>query len=297
MVSFNSVDSSKLPGAPVASEKRGIELPYRPASFEEPGKGPPAEGVESGPSADILPSTAAYRPVFRAPEWTASQAVSFRPFRWTELEQNPPEEVRAPEQDPGASAAEGLAEGAPPKALLDQARDEAAEIVAGAVREADGIREQARREGLECGCAEGRRRAEEAAGSVETVVAELARYKTSLYHEARQQVVELALAVVSKILGPLGESDERAVVRVVERAVQLLSDREHLAIRVNPGDLRNIIEAKPRILQTFDGIERLTVVEDPSIKRGGCVLQTPTTEIDARIDTQLQEVIRSVRSA
>ena len=288
----------------VAKEKRDTETPrpYRPPSFEAPDERALAQGPACGAPKESPLSSERYRPVFRASVPPISQAASVRPFQWTELKQRPPEEIRKPAPDESADPLEDRAENPPPEeiaqALLHQARGEAEAIVARASREADGIREQARKEGFESGHAEGRKRAEQAAQSVETVAADLARYKSSLYQEARQQVVELALAVVNKILGPLGESDERAVVvRVVERALQFLSDREHLTIRVNPGDLKDIVEAKPRILEIFDGIERLTVVEDPSVKRGGCVLQTPTTEIDARLDTQLQEVVRSVRSA
>ncbi|MHB8766349.1 MAG: FliH/SctL family protein, partial [Deferrisomatales bacterium] len=129
------------------------------------------------------------------------------------------------------------------------------------------------------------------------LAAELAAHKPALYEEARTQVVELVLAVAGRVLGPLAESDQQAVVRVVERALRLLSDRENLTLRVNPADLRSLVEAKPTLLEAIDGIQKLTVVEDPSVKRGGCLVQTPSAEIDARLETQLGELARAVRGA
>jgi flagellar assembly protein FliH len=182
------------------------------------------------------------------------------------------------------------------RVAVEQARAEAERLLAEAEQEAVAIREQARLEGAKVGEAQGRKLLEEATERVESLSSELAEHKSSLYREARAQVVELVLALAQKVLGGLAESQAEAVLRVAERAIQLLSDRETLTIRVHPEEVKLLVEAKPKILETFDGIQKLTVVKDPSVKRGGCLVQTPTTEIDARLDTQLQEIVRSVRA-
>jgi flagellar assembly protein FliH len=192
---------------------------------------------------------------------------------------------------PGEPTPEDLAQ-----AVLEEARAEAERLLVEARARAEALAQEARRQGFEAGEAEGREHLARAAEGLEALASELAGYKSSLYRDARSQVMELVLALVDKILGPLAESEGAPVVRVVERALRLLSDRETLTIRIHPEDLHALLEAKPKILETFDGIKGLTVVEDPSVKRGGCLVETPTTEIDARLDTQLQEVARSMRA-
>lgn len=219
-----------------------------------------------------------------------------RPFRWAERE------FRDAAPDPGAVAASP--EGAVPtvspaeqaEQLLAEAKGQAQAILATARKQATTVRETARKEGLAEGRAAASKEAAAAAKRLQGLFEALAAYKPSLYTEAHQQVVELTLALVHKILGPLAAASSDAVVRVVERALQLLSDREQLTIRVHPDDLKTLIDAKPQLLGSVDGIQRLTVLEDPSVKPGGCLVQTPTTEIDARLDTQLQELARSLRS-
>lgn len=226
--------------------------------------------LESGPSAP-LPGEPGSAPV--------------RAYRWAELDEAAasPSAVQAP-ADPGQAA-------------LAEARREAQSLLEAAREEARRLGAQARREGLEAGRAEGRAALEKAAEGLRRAAVELAGYKQTLYREARDQVVELCLALVNRLLGPLAAGDEEAVIRVVERALQLLSDREQLTIRIHPQDLRSLVEAKPRILESFDGIHKLTVLEDPAVKPGGCLVQTPTAEIDARLETQLAELIRALRSA
>jgi flagellar assembly protein FliH len=229
-----------------------------------------------------------------------------RPFEWAEICAAPGEEFADPDglgpagpasddgavdAQPGEPTAEELAE-----AVLEEASAQAERLLDEARTRAEALAEEARRRGFEAGEAEGREHLARAAEGLEALASELAGYKPSLYRDARSHVLELVLALVNKILGPLAESEGAPVVRVVERALQLLTDRETLTIRVHPEDLHALLEAKPKILETFDGIKGLTVVEDPSVKRGGCLVETPTTEIDARLDTQLQEVARSMRA-
>jgi flagellar assembly protein FliH len=210
-----------------------------------------------------------------------------RPFRGPELQGD----------DVGASAGGPTGVADPVQAELARARREAERIREDARREARELRENASRSGLEEGRAEGRRELEAAVDSLVSLAEELAGYKERLFRDAREQVLDLCLALVDRLLGPLVEADEQAVLRVTERALQALSDRETLTIRVHPEDLRRVVDAKPRILATFDGIHRLTVMEDPAVKRGGCLVQTPSAEIDARLETQLAELARGVRGA
>lgn len=219
-----------------------------------------------------------------------------RPFRWAERE------FRDSEPESGASALplDGAAPTASPAEQAEQLRAEAAAQASAALdaarAEAVAIRKSARQEGLAEGRAAAAVDAALVAERLQGLLESLSAYKPSLYTEAHQQVVELTLALVHKILGPLAAATTDAVVQVVERALQLLSDREQLTIRVHPDDLKTLIDAKPQLLGSVDGIQRLTVLEDPSVKPGGCLVQTPTTEIDARLDTQLQELARSLRS-
>ncbi|GAB4255216.1 MAG: hypothetical protein Kow0092_00040 [Deferrisomatales bacterium] len=203
---------------------------------------------------------------------------------------------------PAAPGAGGKAPAGPPLEetrigdALERARRESQRIVAEARAEAEAIREQARREGIEAGTAEGRARTAEAADRVAVLAEELARFKPALYEEARSQVVELALAVVGKLLGPLAEGDRQAVVRVVERALQVVSDRESLTVRVHPDDLKSLLDAKPTLQETVDGIQKLTLIEDPAVRPGGCLVQSPSAEIDARLDSQLEALARTLRN-
>lgn len=235
-----------------------------------------------------------------SPRPAADPGREVRPFRWAELTAASAPAAEGP-------AAEGpAAEPSPPpppppsaeelrEALLAEARAEAEALLEAARREAEELREAARALGLEEGRTQGRAELEAAVERWRDAAQEIAAFKPSLLEAARAQVEELTLALVDRILGPLAEADAGAVTRVAGRGLQILSDRETVTLRVNPDDLSALLEAKPRLLQSFDGIKKLTVLEDHSVPRGGCLVETPTAEIDARLDTQLQELARALK--
>jgi flagellar assembly protein FliH len=178
---------------------------------------------------------------------------------------------------------------------LTRAQEKAEQLLAEAQVTAEKIGEEARRQGYEEGMAEAKAKMAENAAKVEQLLSELAAYKPSLLHAARKQVLELSYAIVDCIMGSIAEQHSEQLAIVVERALAILTERESVSVRVNPHEMHHILEAKPNLLAAVDGIKSLTFIDDPSVGRGGCMVETDSTEIDARLKIQLDEIINSLR--
>jgi flagellar assembly protein FliH len=183
-----------------------------------------------------------------------------------------------------------------PEEVLARAHQDAELIVAVAHQEAENIRLQAREDGFAKGMADGHMEIRAKVERLETLMREMASFKSHLYEEAREEVVELVIAIAEKILGPLADGQPSAVVHVVAKGLELLSDRSSVTLRVHPDDVALVIESKSQLQRTIDGIRDLSVLEDGGVPRGGCMVESRSAEIDARLHTQLDEVIRAVRS-
>lgn len=168
----------------------------------------------------------------------------------------------------------------------------AKEILDAAQVEAEHIRETARREGYAAGEAEGREKLIKAAERLMKVAVEIASVKPRLLREAEGETVALVCEIAVRVLGPLASERPECVVNVVNRAIAAIADREVVTIRVNPADLQFVIDSKPEIMSSVDGLKNLTFIDDHSVEAGGCIIETPSTEIDARLKTQLDEIIR-----
>ena len=132
--------------------------------------------------------------------------------------------------------------------------------------------------------------------SFSNLTKELVSYKERLVVETEKQLLRLVVETANKIILTKIQEDDEVVSRVVRQAVKDLVDRETLTIKVNPKDFEVMKKEKMSLIQELDGIKKLTIMEDESIKRGGCYIQTETSEVDARIEKQLDIIQKTFES-
>lgn len=127
------------------------------------------------------------------------------------------------------------------------------------------------------------------------LVAELKVTREVLLKDAEEPIAALALAIVRKVLreqeGNLGE----AIVAQVKDAVAKVREGGPMRVLVNPGDAALLEEAREAIAATFEGQVSLQVETDPRISSGGCLVETPSRVVDARIEVQLARIAEALR--
>ena len=77
---------------------------------------------------------------------------------------------------------------------------------------------------------------------------------------------------------------------VVGGALLRTSTRHRLVIEVNPEDLELVSGSAEGLAARLGGVQRLDVVAERRVERGGCIVRTEEGEIDARIGSQLERL-------
>jgi flagellar assembly protein FliH len=151
---------------------------------------------------------------------------------------------------------------------------------------------EAHRRGVEDGLRRGR---EEAAAEVKKALDQtahtleaLAKTKSMLRHEAEQELVKLALAVARRILYRELSTDPSSIEGIVHAALQKLQQREVSRVRVCPQAVAAVRAALERV-GSRSGLE---IVADPGLATGAMLFETSVGELDASVETQLQEIQR-----
>lgn len=157
----------------------------------------------------------------------------------------------------------------------------------GQVREA---REAALREGEAAGYRRGCAEAEPLLAGLARSIEELAACRGRYRREAEQDVVRLALAVARRVLHRELAMDPAAMLGLVKSALEQVDLRETHRLRLHPQDLAAI----GRRLAELNLPQRLELVPDSKLARGGAVLETARGELDASVDTQLSEISRGL---
>lgn len=99
---------------------------------------------------------------------------------------------------------------------------------------------------------------------------------------------EIVYAAVVKILGR-AYADQAGVVAVVREVVNHAKERNHLVIRVHPGDLEVVRACAADIAQGACA-GNIEIAPDDRVVLGGCLLETPAGTLDGRLEIQLQQL-------
>ena len=182
--------------------------------------------------------------------------------------------------------------------IVVQARAHADELVRAAALESAAIRHEAYAEGREQGQLDGVALARaELAESMALLQAALSEGKSvhdRLLWAAEHEIVELVIAATRTVVGEQARLDPALAVDVVEQALQRAGAQNVVTVQLHPTRLE-LVEAR---LNELRGTPLLFELRgDDSIEVGGCIVNTSTGQIDARLDVQLDEVARELRDA
>ncbi len=150
------------------------------------------------------------------------------------------------------------------------------------------IRQTAFQEGFRKAKAETSAEVKDSSDRLAQIMGELAGLKRRVRNEAECEVVKLALAVARRILYRELTSDPDSIQGIVHAALQKLQSRETLRVRVWPGG----VHAVESSLVRTNGTPPIAVIPDARLPTGGIIFETNAGELDASVETQLQEIQR-----
>ncbi len=189
--------------------------------------------------------------------------------------------------------------------IKQQAEDEAAAIIKDAenksleiIQDGEQKREKtlgdAYKEGYdkgnEDGYKEGRQEANRLIDRLHVIIDKTLDRRQAILDETEQQIVELVLLISRKVVKVISENQRSVVMQNVLQALRRVKGRGDVTIRVNLADVELTAEHTKDFMQAVESVKNITVAEDSSVERGGCIIETDFGAIDARISSQLNEL-------
>ncbi len=160
-------------------------------------------------------------------------------------------------------------------------------------------REEGFRTGLEAGRKESRQELEQALKQIDDLLHALAETRGTLLHEAEDGAVEVVFEAVTKMVG-YASTDRQIAYNLVREAIEQVKGRDRLIIRVSNQDYDMVHTALSQPGTAESLAKSLTVVADNLVQLGGCLIETESGSLDARLEIQLQrlrDMLLSVRNA
>ncbi|HPO02776.1 MAG TPA: flagellar assembly protein FliH [Treponemataceae bacterium] len=178
--------------------------------------------------------------------------------------------------------------------IIAQAEKRAREIIAEAEMKKDAQLKDGYKDGFasgqEAGFKEGNLEAERLTDRLHTIIERMMDKRQEILSETEQQIVDLVLMMTRKIVKVISENQRNIVVSNVVQALRKVKGRGDVIIRVNLADVAMTTQHIKDFLSSAENVKNITVVEDTTVDRGGCVIETDFGAIDARISSQLNEI-------
>jgi flagellar assembly protein FliH len=184
--------------------------------------------------------------------------------------------------------------------VLQEAQDEAARCLARAQEQALAITTAAHEQGFR----EGEEAARQALiaqlspvlGAFQQAITEIGHLRAVVLRQAEEDIITLAFQLAHKIIRREVLEQREVLATTLERALEHVVEQDQIVIRVHPEDWHYATQITGELGHVRGGLKTLTVQEDTSIGRGGCVVETSLGTIDARIEAQFDELEQRFRT-
>jgi flagellar assembly protein FliH len=114
--------------------------------------------------------------------------------------------------------------------------------------------------------------------------------RARIRRESEEELVELAIAIAKRILHRELDSDPEAVRALLRVAFERVGSREIKRVRVYPAH-GNLIQS---LLERACPDRNVELVADPALSPGDIVFETEQGDLDASVDSQLEEIRRGL---
>lgn len=178
--------------------------------------------------------------------------------------------------------------------VLAKAKAEAERIVQDAKDEEQRIFDKSQKDGFDKGHEEGYKNGnEEAERLVERlhkIINSVQEKRQDILDNTEQQIVDLVLLMTRKVVKIMSENQKSVIMANVVQALKKVKGRGDVTLRVNLADVKLTTEHVKDFITQVENIKNISIVEDSSVDRGGCIVETDFGAIDARIASQLSEL-------
>lgn len=124
-----------------------------------------------------------------------------------------------------------------------------------------------------------------------TLIGEIESERIERVGSSEPELLKLAVAIAGKIIGEEIRLDRSCQVQIVHEALLKASTANSIVLRVHPDDMQFIKDNFPRLQSAFSSPKPLEIKEDSGIPTGNCFIETDRGNLDARIQSQLEQIM------
>ena len=155
------------------------------------------------------------------------------------------------------------------------------------------IQQQAYQEGFAAGMKDGRAESQALAHRLQVLMLGLNRSMSQFEEAMAQEIMDLALDIARQMVRSALQAEPALVLAVVREAIESLPQiNQNPTLVLHPQDAQLV---RDMLSQDYQG-DAWRIVEDPQMERGGCRVETASSEIDANIEDRWKRIVNALGS-
>lgn len=121
--------------------------------------------------------------------------------------------------------------------------------------------------------------------------------KKEMLNNLEHILLKFCMELTKKIVACELTTNPDIVIAAIKKALTMIADREKILIRVAPGDMETASGQKDFLSSVTERLENVQIEADSRITKGGCIVESNSGMVDARMGVQLDEVELLVEKA
>jgi len=114
--------------------------------------------------------------------------------------------------------------------------------------------------------------------------------KKEIFNNAHTILLNLCFEIAKRIIKSESQINKDVVLNVLKRSLSFISDREKIIIRVCKDELETVANRKDFWMPVSERFESITIEPDDRIEKGGCIIESNSGIVDARLGVQFEEL-------
>lgn len=149
-------------------------------------------------------------------------------------------------------------------------------------------------EGYRKGLEEGHKEAEKVVDNFASLIKDAIKQRDILYDEAHRKILELVQSISRKVTFDSARTDPDVTAGIIRGTINKLVDKTRIKVKVHPDHLPFIEQQIDRFKGESTAIKEIIIEPDKRVRYGGCFIETPTGDIDARVESQMEIVAEAL---
>ncbi|SDN17425.1 FliH/SctL family protein [Lachnospira pectinoschiza] len=183
--------------------------------------------------------------------------------------------------------------------ILEEARQMAEGIVNEANEETEAIKNDAAQSGYNDGCIKAEAKIEEMRQELDNEYEQRKEELEREYEEKKANIepelVDILTDVFKKVTLTVAEDNQEIIMHLINGVMRNADSSHNFIIKVSPDDYKFLINNQGKLYVAMSKEVNIDILEDPTMKRNECIIETDTGVFNCGLDIELDNLIKDLK--